>query len=219
MCECCGMKLNSTFGLGQLLYNRVSKDLQLCETCQKGFAPITGKVCDGCGVPSLKRCANCVQWSKTGKKMLHNRSLYEYNEMMQWFFTEYKFNGGYHLRHIFENQIKSVIPAGKVVVIPVNEQTMQTRGFNQTLGLIEGVDNKPWLRCKAKSKLAQSKKTRQERLKTEQPFELAVAPEFLKDKKIILIDDVYTTGRTLYHAADLLYENGVNSVCSITMAR
>ncbi|WP_285885297.1 ComF family protein [Cytobacillus oceanisediminis] len=41
----------------------------------------------------------------------------------------------------------------------------------------------------------------------------------IKNKKIILIDDIYTTGSTLYHAAKVLKAGGAASVCSVTLAR
>ncbi|MDW5473517.1 phosphoribosyltransferase family protein [Limosilactobacillus reuteri] len=59
------------------------------------------------------------------------------------------------------------------------------------------------LRTKISSKVAQSSKTKEERLATKQPFILD-APEKVINKKVLLVDDVYTTGRTLYHAANLL---------------
>ena len=62
----------------------------------------------------------------------------------------------------------------------------------------------------------QSEKSRSERLKTQQPF------EYIGDKlqgNYAIIDDVYTTGRTLYYAQELLLKNGASRVCSVTLAR
>ena len=46
----------------------------------------------------------------------------------------------------------------------------------------------------------QSEKNRQERLLTTQPFLLLEGHKKYLQQEIILFDDVYTTGRTLYHA-------------------
>ncbi|MEI2414047.1 phosphoribosyltransferase family protein [Ligilactobacillus salivarius] len=53
-------------------------------------------------------------------------------------------------------------------------------------------------------------------MKTQQPF------EYIGDKlqgNYVIIDDVYTTGRTLYYAQELLLKNGASRVCSVTLAR
>ncbi|WP_239061178.1 ComF family protein [Fructobacillus tropaeoli] len=38
-------------------------------------------------------------------------------------------------------------------------------------------------------------------------------------KRVLVVDDVYTTGRTLYHAADCLYQAGARFVSSASLAR
>ncbi|WP_243685920.1 ComF family protein [Lentilactobacillus rapi] len=41
----------------------------------------------------------------------------------------------------------------------------------------------------------------------------------LAEKNVTIIDDVYTTGTTIRHAASLLYQAGAASVIGITLAR
>ena len=53
----------------------------------------------------------------------------------------------------------------------------------------------------------------------ERPFLLAVTSEKIRNQKVLLVDDVYTTGRTLFHGAELLYKNGAETVKSLTFAR
>ena len=47
--------------------------------------------------------------------------------------------------------------------------------------------------------------TRNERLAAPQPFIIEKAQE-IKDKRVLLVDDVYTTGQTIYHAAEVLFD-------------
>ena len=42
---------------------------------------------------------------------------------------------------------------------------------------------------------------------------------FLKNKEIILVDDIYTTGSTLHQAAEILQREGAKSIKSVTIAR
>lgn len=133
----------------------------------------------------------------------------------------YKFMGDYRLRSVFSNELVSeikTIPADLVVPIPVTTQTMATRGFNQVVALVEGIHLDKCLRAKKRTKIAQSSKSRQARLLSKQPFVLN-NPSVVKGKRVLIIDDVYTTRRTLYHAAELMYNAGAVSVISISLAR
>lgn len=67
--------------------------------------------------------------------------------------------------------------------------------------------------------VAQSQKARQDRMETPQPFKLVMGTERLRQQRVILVDDIYTTGRTMRHAADLIIENGAKSVTGLTLAR
>ena len=65
--------------------------------------------------------------------------------------------------------------------------------------------------------IAQSSKNREERLNSQQCFTL-VKDVCLPDE-ILLIDDVYTTGKTLQLARELLLEAGVKEVLTFSLAR
>ena len=43
--------------------------------------------------------------------------------------------------------------------------------------------------------------------------------KFIKNKKILLVDDVITTGATAFHCAHNLKESGINDVCILTIAK
>ncbi|WP_349532800.1 ComF family protein [Leuconostoc citreum] len=67
-------------------------------------------------------------------------------------------------------------------------------------------------------KTDQSRFNRQKRLTRAQPFVIANDIS-LSGQSVLLIDDVYTTGRTLYHAAELIYTLGAKNVKSLSLAR
>ncbi|WP_233438012.1 ComF family protein [Lentilactobacillus hilgardii] len=59
-----------------------------------------------------------------------------------------------------------------------------------------------------------------QRLNADQPFELIDhESELIRQKTIVVVDDVYTTGTTIRHAAALLYRAGARCVKGLTFAR
>ena len=167
-------------------------------------------------------CPECRCWRQMYSWKLTHQALYCYNTAMKEFMHQYKFAGDYRLRAVFAPEFTATIRqkrAEVVVPIPVTQSTMATRGFNQVTGLLDGVKLTPCLQHRTLEKTAQSHKSRRERLQTPQPFALSGPVADLAGKRGLLVDDVYTTGRTLYHAADLLYRAGAVNVMSISLAR
>ena len=195
---------------------------KLCPTCELTFRVITVG-CLGCGRQQTNNqlCHDCYRWQQKGKKLLNHTALYQYNDAMRQFMQQYKFNGDYDLRVIFNcvlSQKINILNADIIVPIPVSDHTMVTRGFNQTTGLIEGIQYEQLLKVSAGQKAHQSQFNRKIRMMRKQPFML-IEQVSLEGKEILLVDDVYTTGNTLYHAADLLYECGAKNVKSISLSR
>lgn len=213
--------------LFEWLFDFAGHEKYLCQTCRQLFVPIDPQTaCPGCGRKQSVRklCRDCQCWIKnSSRQLLNNRALFCYNLPMKNFFERYKFRGDYQLRLIFQRRIQQAIKqlGNKRVIIPVpvSATTWQQRGFNQVEGFLEGIDYLAALTVKPDfSKDSQSHKKRRQRLASPQPFTLK--PQLnLQQKACLLIDDVYTTGRTLYHASKVLQNAGVSSIKSLTLAR
>lgn len=197
----------------------------VCPKCRQQFMSLEGEQhCPACCrlQETSQLCPECRCWSQMYSWKLTHQALYCYNTAMKEFMHQYKFAGDYRLRAVFAPEFTAAIRqkrAEVVVPIPVTQSTMATRGFNQVTGLLDGVKLTPCLQHRTLEKTAQSHKSRRERLQTPQPFALSGPVADLAGKRVLLVDDVYTTGRTLYHAADLLYRAGAVNVMSISLAR
>jgi competence protein ComFC len=209
------------------------KEHLLCPTCEGQLEKITGETCRICSRPfghlderfrHGELCHDCIRWEEDEdwKGYLEkNISLYLYNDFLKEVIAQYKFRGDYILARVFANAIMEVLhkmEADLLVPIPLSEERLFERGFNQAAVLLAeaGFPAAPALSRIHFEK--QSKKSRSERIHLPQVF--AVNPSMsLQGKKVVLIDDIYTTGSTLRHAAKLIKESGAASVHSLTLAR
>ncbi|MDD6432249.1 MAG: ComF family protein [Lactobacillaceae bacterium] len=223
-CLLCNTRLPVRLCLGDLLALRPLQQPVICEQCHTGFTRIDpNHACPGCGRPQEHPhlCCECEQWQHQYGWHLNHQALYTYNDAMKEYMQRYKFLGDYRLRHVFAVEFQQRIrhlQADLVVPIPVTTTTMATRGFNQVRGLLGDIEVTSILHHRAADKIAQSHKTRHQRLQTPQPFILS-NPVVVRGKRILLVDDIYTTGRTLYHAAVLFKKAQCREIVSLSVAR
>ncbi|KAB7706565.1 ComF family protein [Bacillus aerolatus] len=205
----------------------------LCLKCHSTFERITGEHCRTCSKPLAAIdpafiadgiCSDCLRWEEdlTFQGVLTgNSSLYSYNEAMKEFIARFKYRGDYVLARAFAEEIKEAvkkIPFDLVVAVPLSEERLYERGFNQAEALAKeaGLETADVFERIHSEK--QSKKSRTERLQGPQVFRLK-EKTVISNKKILIIDDIYTTGSTLRQAALLLKQAGAVEVRSLTLAR
>lgn len=121
---------------------------------------------------------------------------------------------------INENNIKADV----IFFIPSSTKALKDRGFNQCEFMAQRISkrlNIPICRDIFKSKNIKEQKTlsKEERLKNIVGAFDVKSNKNIKDKNIILIDDVITTGATLFECEKLLIKNGANDIKILTVAK
>ncbi|WP_256243294.1 ComF family protein [Bacillus sp. V3B] len=208
------------------------KKRTLCPTCKDKLQEIEGVTCRICDRPFDRlddrfirgdTCYDCVRWEDDPKWagcLEKNQSLFFYNDFLQEVIAQFKFRGDYILAKVFSESLLEKLTGRQVdliVPIPLSPERLQERGFNQAEALINEAGLQPTNLLKRTHSEKQSKKSRKERIHVQQVFQLE--PTTLEEKRILLIDDIYTTGSTLRHAAKVLVNHGATTVTSITIAR
>lgn len=227
-CLLCAKKFRSEFQVQDIFsFRSLTTNTWICLRCLNSFNKLTKQsTCSDCGrllaPKEINPCQDCQIW-KVQENRFINRALYEYNQAFKDYMAKYKFMGDYRLRLVFQTEFSRAIKAEKkiTVAIPVTPTTLETRGFNQVTGWLANVEHYDVLTPLAHSKqVAQSQKNRRDRLNLKQPFQIIdAAIPVIQGKDVLIIDDVYTTGRTIRHAANIIKDAGARSVTGLTMAR
>jgi ComF family protein len=115
-------------------------------------------------------------------------------------------------------------PVDVVLAMPMHWRKQWERGFNQAELLAEPVARHLGITLKANLQRNRYTKSQAGLNETERQANLKGSfrvrrPEDLADKRILLIDDVFTTGATLRVAAGALKDAGAARVAALTLAR
>ncbi len=230
-CLYCDTVIQEDMSWIKLLFG--SPEERLCKTCRGTLAVIEEPICRKCSrsLVELEReyihvdmCHDCFRWEEDPKWagiLAQNVSIYQYNHFLKELLARYKYRGDYVLAKVFSQDIRkafSKTSSDLVVPIPLSRERLLERGFNQAAALAREAGLETFDALHRIHGEKQSKKSRDERIYLKQVFKVNLN-ESVSGKNILLIDDIYTTGSTLHHAAHALKEAGAKSVAALTLAR
>lgn len=218
-CILCSKFINYQLKFTDIIFLRKIEN-KVCQNCLASFTEISENHCERCFKSGMKEmCGDCQNWLKKGEEVNH-QAIYKYDEAMKEYFKMYKFSGHYQLRQVFAQEIKKVINKYKnytVVPIPVSLERLEERGFCQVTAILEWC-NIPYIQAFTKNYSEnQSRKNKVDRLETEGTF--SIIKGYKLPTKILLFDDIYTTGATINQARQVLKEEGIKEIKSLSIAR
>ena len=194
--------------------------------------------CAFCGKPGVRGvCPACEKALPYCKTPLHERAEIgaclaplKYEGIVRDALLRYKFHGGQSSSAGFGGILAQATAehfGGQfdlVTYVPVSKKRKQERGYDQSYLLAREMcrlwDTRPeTLLQKMKNNPAQSSLTsREERKKNVAGAYAAVNEEKIRGKRILLVDDILTTGATLREAAGVLRAAGAENVICATLA-
>jgi ComF family protein len=110
-----------------------------------------------------------------------------------------------------------------IIAVPISSKRLRERGYNQSdliakyLSRFAKIQYKKDILVKIKNNLRQSELNLNERKENVKDAYSIKNIEVIKGKKIILVDDIYTTGATLNECAKLLKGVGAQKIIGITL--
>jgi len=209
-------------------------DEGFCGRCWLRIPRIDGCVCQICGVPLRDggaRCYGCRQ----NPLSLMVRAATDYRFPIQQAIHRFKYAGRRTLTPALHTLLRyawqlypELAPVDFLIPVPLHRSTARLRGYNQSLLLAQQLGKQfdlpvlDRLLIRRRKTKPQFTLNRAERLRNlDQAFALASGFDrnWLKNKRLLLIDDVCTTGVTLEQCARTLRKAGAGPVKALVLAR
>lgn len=202
----------------------------ICVCCRENSASYPLPICHDCKDLILHEFCPPVLFSEN---IIKTWSVKAYNGAVQKCIKHLKYNGEKALLPVIEELLKNYITSEKIenehidliIPVPIHPLRRMVRGFNQTELIASALssflhfpmDSKILL--KTKNTTSQMRLSRKERIANLDGSFTVVNRLALVGKRILLIDDIMTTGATLGVCAKELLKAGASEVCALTVAR
>jgi competence protein ComFC len=199
-----------------------------CQSCQAQVERLEGELCPLCGIPQAggEICTNCLV---SRPPFTAVRSWGIYTGALREAIHRLKYNHDFGIaealsRHLIELFNITGWTADLVTVVPLGPRRQQERGYNQSsflarpLSLATGISFQPGALVRIRETRSQVGLSAQDRHENMKDAFLAKADR-VKHKRVLLIDDVATTGSTLVSCAQALRFAGATAIYGLTLAR
>lgn len=197
-CLLCEQQLASTPSWQSLL--AFEQKPLICESCSKSFERVDIK--------------------EEGDVVDQITSIYTYNGPMRDFLHQYKFLQDVALAGVFANELRSELARKEAIVVPIPMHPLKK--VERTFAHVEEMlmaARIPFRDLLIKTHTeVMGEKSREERLSMRNLFSIKPGND-IQHTTYILVDDIYTTGTTLRHAAAVLKEAGARRVEAVTLIR
>lgn len=207
----------------------------ICPDCQKAIRPVHPPYCPRCGLPYPSRdkeghlCAPCL---KERRYFEVHRTCALYEGALKEAIHRFKYGGVFPLVSVFGDLLHPVFhslsrdyPVDVMVPVPLHMRRLRERGFNQALLLVKELSKRTGIPYeeRALKKIKDTPvqitlKKRERRKNLTRAFQVKDS-EAIKEKAVMLVDDVYTTGTTVNECSRALCMAGAERVTVLTVAR
>lgn len=201
----------------------------LCDKCLNNAKFIGENCCQKCGkvlvLGYADLCSDCRIIKHHFDKAF---SVVEYRDEVKSALIRYKFFGQKKvlntLASLALSKLGEIDSVDLIIPVPLHKDKMRQRGFNQSeeiAGFIAketGIQLNKTCLFRVKNTKSQSTLSRQERLKNLKNAFKGFNINQINGKKLLLIDDIYTTGSTVSECARELKKAGAKKVYVLTIA-
>ena len=199
----------------------------MCPECEKTSVKLSTDICGKCGRVLANEAEFCDTCIRSERAFVRARSCYVYEGAPKKFVYRLKFGGRRYLAaFIAEAMVDRYLDCGFecdcVVAVPLSVKRKRKRGYNQAELIAEELSSRLKLPLidgalvKTKENKPQTKLKRREREENVRGVYEVTSPEAFKGRRVLVVDDVMTTGATLGEVSRVLYKAKARSVEALT---
>lgn len=198
----------------------------MCRTCFDALPRIGSPTCARCGLPTSFETPVCEACKNVDFGFDSARAALRYEGVGKEIVHALKYRG--HTRVVeklaaplLAQALKDIGPFDGVVPVPLHRARMRIRGFNQAALLARGVAGKINTPVSDTLQVVRSTRDQVELSAAERRANVAgaFAAKARVRGRLLLVDDVLTTGATLSACADTLLNAGATEVRALTLCR
>lgn len=216
----------------------------ICLNCWSSIKLIRPPYCSQCGIPLettlctslnpesfLRLKATCHKCKRKKHQFVCARSLGEYTGSLREIIHYYKFNKKSYLSEPLADLMMKILDIRKmfgridaIIAVPLHRKRKKERGFNQSFLIAKRLGRKLKIKVERRALSRIKKSIPQMDLPAHQreknvmgAFKLRKVKR-IRDKRILLIDDVMTTGATVNECARVLQRSGSKEIFVLTIA-
>lgn len=158
--------------------------------------------------------------------------IFRYEAQIRKLIIDYKFNDKAYLYKMFVNFLlknkkifENIKNYDTIIPVPISKKRKNERGYNQSLLISRNIAEKTNLELmnncliKTKNIIEQSKLNKEDRLQNIQGVYDLKNKKLLENRKILLIDDIYTTGSTANECSKTLRAANPDKVGILVLAK
>lgn len=212
-----------------------SGPIHLCASCRENLMPVSSPKCTVCGIPFTTEngidhvCGACAT---APKHFVSARAAVRFGGSAQELIHRLKYGKKVHLARplglMAANHLDGFLNeagAELIVPVPLHPRRLKERGFNQSILLAHFLSKSRHIPI-SRNNLRRIRWTEpqinlppEDRIKNVRGAFAIRKPELFEGKKLVLVDDVYTTGSTVCECARVLKRAGAGRIYVATVAR
>jgi len=217
----------------------IQSDEHFCHGCFPFVQAITAPLCLRCGIPFPTdagpdhECGGCLATPPPFRRA-RAWAYYHYGDTPQQPVSEAIQQFKYH-RNLSVGKLLAQLAATHfpftdetydvIIPVPLHISRLRWRGFNQALllsraiGRTHRVPVDPFILERSRPTVPQTQLKERERRENVKGAFTVTVPERIQDRRVLLVDDVYTSGATVAECSKALSRAGAQAVDVFTLAR
>lgn len=209
---------------GRSLLEEAGRRYPLCESCEAALPEVRGERCSRCGKPLLSELGLCMRCRDRSFDFDTAHPLWEYSGSVKELLISYKIGGYRRLAEFFALRVLARLKEAHfgtpLVPVPFRKGKMRKTGWDQVEDLAAVLERRgvAVIRCLEREEGVSQKTLDYAARMSNLTGKIRLRKGIRVPERIVLLDDVLTTGATLSECARVLKEGGAVRVDALVLA-